>query len=67
MRDLDRGGPYVAAHIRRADFVQSKSTDDPDLVPIKKIANQIKQVLKLINLNTVFIATDATKSGTLIF
>uniref|UniRef100_A0A1A9WFX2 GDP-fucose protein O-fucosyltransferase 2 n=1 Tax=Glossina brevipalpis TaxID=37001 RepID=A0A1A9WFX2_9MUSC len=51
------GGPYLAVHLRRADFLYGRETTTPTL---KSAALQIKYYLQQLNLNTVFLATDAT-------
>jgi hypothetical protein len=61
MRDVNRGGSYLAVHIRRGDYVRVKTADL--VVPLKTISSQIKQVLSRLNLNVIFIATDATQKG----
>lgn len=52
------GGPYVAVHLRRRDFVRSRPTEVPSL---DSAADQIKNVLKKLGLGTVFVATDGTQ------
>lgn len=51
------GGPYVGIHLRRRDFVRSRAGEVPSL---KSVSKQVKTVLKKLDLNTVFIATDGT-------
>ncbi|KAK7089096.1 GDP-fucose protein O-fucosyltransferase 2-like [Littorina saxatilis] len=53
-----KGGPYVAAHLRRADFLYARPKDVPSL---ENTAKQLKAVLKKQKLKTLFIATDAPK------
>ncbi|XP_056633675.1 GDP-fucose protein O-fucosyltransferase 2 isoform X1 [Diorhabda sublineata] len=53
------GGPYVAVHLRRRDFVRSRPTEVPGL---QNAAVQIKTVLKNLGLSTVFVATDGTEA-----
>lgn len=55
-----KGGPYVAAHLRRADFLHARPNDVPSL---EHTANQLKAVLDKQKLKTIFIATDAPKEG----
>lgn len=55
-----KGGPYVAAHLRRADFLHARPNDVPSL---EHTANQLKAVLDRQKLKTIFIATDAPKEG----
>lgn len=57
-RKRDRGGPYVAVHLRRNDFVQARGKEVPSL---KKAAQQIKHIIKKQNLTSAFIATDAPR------
>ena len=54
------GGPYIAVHMRRRDFLYGHSEDVPS---IKGTAEQIKVALNKTGLQTVFIATDAPKEG----
>ena len=54
------GGPYIAVHLRRQDFIRARENEVPTL---KSAARQIIQILKKQNLKTVFIATDAPNSG----
>jgi len=51
------GGDYLCAHLRRGDFVYGRDKTTPTL---KSVAAQIKDKLQELNLNTVFLATDAT-------
>lgn len=55
-----KGGPYMAAHLRRADFLHARPNDVPSL---EHTANQLKAVLDKQKLKTIFIATDAPKEG----
>ncbi|XP_075748524.1 O-fucosyltransferase 2 isoform X3 [Rhipicephalus microplus] len=50
------GGPYLAVHLRRQDYVKSRPKDVPDL---KWAAEQIKVLLEKQGLKKVFVATDA--------
>ncbi|XP_049952870.1 GDP-fucose protein O-fucosyltransferase 2 [Schistocerca serialis cubense] len=52
------GGPYLCVHLRRKDFVWARAKDVPS---IKGAAQQISELLKNLELDTVFIATDAPK------
>lgn len=54
------GGPYVAVHLRRRDFVQARPKDVPS---IAFAAHQILKHMKRLNLETLFVATDALQSG----
>ena len=54
------GGPYLAVHMRKADFLYAH----PDKVPsLDNTITQIKELLKKHNLSMVFLATDSTKEG----
>ncbi|KAK8760247.1 hypothetical protein V5799_028485 [Amblyomma americanum] len=50
------GGPYLAVHLRRQDYVNSRPKDVPDL---KWAAEQIHTLLQKRGLKKVFVATDA--------
>ncbi|XP_074652453.1 GDP-fucose protein O-fucosyltransferase 2-like [Tubulanus polymorphus] len=50
------GGPYLAVHLRRLDFLYSHKKSVPSL---EGAANRIQQLLKDLKLQTVFVATDA--------
>ncbi|XP_075547880.1 O-fucosyltransferase 2 isoform X1 [Dermacentor variabilis] len=50
------GGPYLAVHLRRQDYVRSRPKDVPDL---KWAAEQIQLLLEKQGLKKVFVATDA--------
>ncbi|XP_020601526.1 GDP-fucose protein O-fucosyltransferase 2-like isoform X2 [Orbicella faveolata] len=55
-----KGGPYLAVHMRRADFLYAH----PDGVPsLDNAVKQIKEILKKEKLKMVFLATDADKEG----
>ncbi|XP_017493578.1 PREDICTED: GDP-fucose protein O-fucosyltransferase 2 [Rhagoletis zephyria] len=49
------GGDYLAVHFRRGDFVHGRQKTTPTL---KSAATQIRAQMKLLNLTTVYIATD---------
>ncbi|XP_029190508.1 GDP-fucose protein O-fucosyltransferase 2-like [Acropora millepora] len=52
------GGPYLAVHMRKGDFLYAH----PDKVPsLDNTITQIKELLKKHSLNMVFLATDSTK------
>ncbi|XP_011177082.2 GDP-fucose protein O-fucosyltransferase 2 [Zeugodacus cucurbitae] len=51
------GGDYLAVHFRRGDFVHWRQKSTPTL---KSAATQIRAQLQLLNLTTVYIATDTT-------
>lgn len=61
-RGKAKGGPYVAVHLRRKDFVFARGKEVPSL---KMAAEQIKRFLKKENLTSAFIATDAPLEGEL--
>uniref|UniRef100_S4RC46 GDP-fucose protein O-fucosyltransferase 2 n=1 Tax=Petromyzon marinus TaxID=7757 RepID=S4RC46_PETMA len=50
------GGPYLAAHLRRKDFLYGHSGDVPSL---EAAANTLHRLMKQLKLPRVFIATDA--------
>ncbi|ELT94489.1 hypothetical protein CAPTEDRAFT_128307, partial [Capitella teleta] len=52
------GGPYMAVHLRRKDFLSSHTKDVPSLAGAAK---QIREKLKEFDLNAVYVATDAPK------
>ncbi|KAL1512523.1 hypothetical protein ABEB36_002104 [Hypothenemus hampei] len=54
-----KGGPYLAIHLRRQDFLRGRPDQVPDL---KSVADQISKKLVELNLTKVFIATDAPLS-----
>ena len=52
------GGPYIAAHIRRKDFLYARK----DYVPsLKKVASVLKSKMEEFNVTKVFIASDGTE------
>jgi peptide-O-fucosyltransferase len=55
------GGAYLAVHWRRKDFIRAHGKDLPS---INGTAQQITRELHRLNLNTVFVATDAPTAGT---
>ena len=55
------GGPYLCVHWRRKDFVKSYSKQIPS---INGTAMEIVRLLTMLNLSTVFLATDAPDHGT---
>ncbi|KAK3912786.1 GDP-fucose protein O-fucosyltransferase 2 [Frankliniella fusca] len=52
------GGPYLAVHLRRKDFLWGRAKQVPDL---QFAADQIEKIIKKLQLETIFIATDAPK------
>ena len=54
-----KGGPYVAIHLRRRDFLYGHSERVPSL---EGAANQTKEILEKYHLKKVFVATDAPLS-----
>lgn len=55
-----KGGPYLAVHLRRADFLYAH----PDKVPsLDNTVKQIQEILEKQNLKMVFLATDADQEG----
>ncbi|KAK7085637.1 GDP-fucose protein O-fucosyltransferase 2 [Halocaridina rubra] len=50
------GGPYISVHLRRQDFIYARQDEVPTL---KRAAKQIAKLLKLYELEKVYIATDA--------
>ncbi|XP_076339573.1 O-fucosyltransferase 2 isoform X2 [Tachypleus tridentatus] len=50
------GGPYVAVHLRRKDFLRGRPKEVPSL---KHAAEQVQKILHKLKLNTTFVATDA--------
>ncbi|CAG5119564.1 unnamed protein product [Candidula unifasciata] len=53
------GGPYLAVHLRRADFVRAREKYVPS---VKSAAKQIKHLAKQLNLTKIFVATDAPQT-----
>ncbi|KAK9512059.1 hypothetical protein O3M35_000569 [Rhynocoris fuscipes] len=53
-----KGGPYMCVHLRRRDFITGRPNEIPS---IESASKQISQKLALLNLTTVFVATDAPK------
>lgn len=54
------GGNYMCAHLRRADFLYGRERTTPTIL---SAARQIKEKLKQLNLQKVFISSDCSKSG----
>lgn len=59
-----KGGPYLAVHMRRQDYLTSRPKDVPDL---EWAAVQIRNLLQKFKLDKVFIASDGTERGKLYF
>ncbi|XP_048835575.1 GDP-fucose protein O-fucosyltransferase 2 isoform X2 [Brienomyrus brachyistius] len=55
-----KGGPYVAAHLRRKDFIWGHRDDVPSL---KGAVKKIRSLMKQQKLDRVFMATDADEEG----
>ena len=54
------GGPFIAVHMRRRDYIQVR----PGMVPsLEGAANQINRLKLELGLDKVFVATDATIEG----
>jgi peptide-O-fucosyltransferase len=55
-----KGGPYLAVHLRRADFLYAH----PEKVPsLDSVVKQLKKLLKKHKLKKVFLATDTDEHG----
>lgn len=52
------GGPYLAVHLRRKDFLWGRSKEVPDL---QFAAKQLEERMEKLQLKTIFIASDAPK------
>ncbi|XP_064470972.1 GDP-fucose protein O-fucosyltransferase 2-like [Ornithodoros turicata] len=53
-----RGGPYLAVHLRRQDYIRSRPSDVPD---IHHAAKQLLGLLQRTKLEKLFVATDGTE------
>lgn len=53
-----KGGPYLAVHLRRKDFLRGRPNDSPTL---QSVNNQIVKLLNQLKLTTVFLATDSSE------
>uniref|UniRef100_A0AC34F3Y1 GDP-fucose protein O-fucosyltransferase 2 n=1 Tax=Panagrolaimus sp. ES5 TaxID=591445 RepID=A0AC34F3Y1_9BILA len=53
------GGNYIAAHLRRQDFVRSHDKDVPSL---EEAAIQLKKICDKLSIKKVFVATDADEN-----
>lgn len=58
------GGPYLAVHLRRRDFLNGRARSVPT---IKSAAEQLSQIMKDRELENLFVATDAPDNGNLAF
>lgn len=56
------GGPYLAVHLRRKDFVWGHREDVPSLQGAVKTIRSLMETHKL---DRVFVATDAVRKGML--
>ena len=54
------GGPYLAVHLRRGDFLYSRKSI---VVTLKRVAQQVNNILMKLNLSTVYLATDSSFEG----
>lgn len=54
------GGPYLAVHLRRKDFIWGHREDVPSL---KGAVRKIRSLMKTHGLHRVFVATDAIRTG----
>ena len=54
------GGPYLAVHLRRGDFLYSRKSI---VVSLKRVAQQVGNILLKLNLSTIYLATDSTFEG----
>lgn len=54
------GGPYLAVHLRRKDFIWGHREDVPSLEGAVK---KIRSLMKKHGLDRVFVATDAVRKG----
>lgn len=55
-----KGGPYLAVHLRRADFLYAHADKVPSL---DAVVSQVNELLEKHKLDKVFVATDGTKEG----
>lgn len=58
------GGPYVAVHLRRRDFIQARPKDVPS---VAFAAQQILKHMKRLNIATLYVATDALQQGKFLY
>ena len=57
---LSTPGPFLAVHLRRADYHYARPNDIPS---IEGAAKQLKRLKKETGLKYVFLASDASKEG----
>nr|XP_039261509.1 GDP-fucose protein O-fucosyltransferase 2-like [Styela clava] len=53
-----KGGPYIAAHLRRKDFLYARKEKVPS---IENTAKKLKELMKKYKVSKVFVASDGTK------
>ena len=54
------GGPFIAVHLRRRDYLVAHG----DVVPsLQGVARQVNRMRSFLNISHVFLATDAPRSG----
>lgn len=56
------GGPYIAVHMRRGDFANSRSDTIPSF---GEIGLEVEKKLQEYKLKKVYVATDGTQQGML--
>ena len=54
-KSFSRGGPYVGVHLRRKDFVRSRSGDIPSL---RGAADQLRERMSQMKIKKLFVASD---------
>lgn len=59
-----KGGPYIAVHLRRRDFLYGHAEDVPS---INRTAEQLLPLIEKYKVNKVFVATDAPEEGKMTF
>ena len=59
-RPRNGGGPFLAVHMRRRDYLHAR----PGMIPsLEGAAHQINKLKSELGLDQVFLATDASKEG----
>lgn len=53
------GGPYIAAHVRRKDFMRAR---EGHIATLKKVAQDLIKISKEYDTKTIFIASDGTEN-----